>query len=222
MSQISIATIIALIKALAGGGSSITVDDALSDSSENPVQNKVIAKEVSDLKSAISQKQDAPSSTGTAGQVLGLDSNLDPVWVNQSGDGGGTTDYAQLSNKPTINNVELSGNKTLAALGINAGSVGFDETGTYADGSIGAEVSNQKNAIANGIERYTTPTENLWKPLWELGTLNTTDGTPESSTTIIRIADFINVEPDTTYAFYDARDWTKEQYKYALPGTVRS
>ena len=33
-------------------GGSITVDDALSDSSENPVQNKVVAKEVSDLKSA--------------------------------------------------------------------------------------------------------------------------------------------------------------------------
>lgn len=30
----------------------------------------------------------------------------------------GTTDYAQLSNKPKINNVELSGNKTLADLGI--------------------------------------------------------------------------------------------------------
>lgn len=34
-----------------------------------------------------------------------------------------------------------------ALLGINAGSVGFDETGTYADGSIGAVVSNQKNAL---------------------------------------------------------------------------
>lgn len=112
-----------------------------------PADYTELADDVSDLKSAISQKQDAPSSAGTAGQVLGLDSNLDPVWVNQSGDGGGTTDYAQLSNKPTINNVELSGNKTLAELGINAGSVGFDETGTYADGSIGAGVSNQKNAL---------------------------------------------------------------------------
>ncbi|MBQ3928830.1 MAG: hypothetical protein II711_01905 [Clostridia bacterium] len=102
---------------------------------------------INKLGTAINGKQDKPATAGTAGQVLGLDNNLDPVWVNQSGGGGGTTDYAQLSNKPTINNVELSGNKTLAALGINAGSVGFDETGTYADGSIGAVVSNQKNAI---------------------------------------------------------------------------
>lgn len=104
-----------------------------------------VTRQLSDLDD---DKQDAPSTAGTAGQVLALDDNLNPVWANQSGGGGGTTDYAQLSNKPTINNVELSGNKTLAELGINAGSVGFDETGTYADGSIGAEVSAQKNAIS--------------------------------------------------------------------------
>lgn len=34
------------------------------------------------------------------------------------GGGGGSTDYADLTNKPKINNVELSGNKTLDDLGI--------------------------------------------------------------------------------------------------------
>ena len=118
----------------------IPPDDELSITSKKAVQNKVIAER-------LNAKQDKPQTAGTAGQVLALDDNLNPVWANQSGGGGGTTDYAQLSNKPTINNVELSGNKTLAALGINAGSIGFDETGTYADGSIGAGVSNQKNAL---------------------------------------------------------------------------
>ena len=37
-------------------------------------------KLVSDLKNQIQQKQDAPETAGTAGQVLSLDSNLDPVW----------------------------------------------------------------------------------------------------------------------------------------------
>lgn len=32
---------------------------------------------------------------------------------------GGTSDYNQLENKPSINNVELSGNKTTSELGIN-------------------------------------------------------------------------------------------------------
>ena len=67
---------------------------------------------------AVAGKQGAPATTGTAGQVLGLDSNLSPVWVNQSGGGGGTSDYADLTNKPSINNVTLSGNKTGADLGL--------------------------------------------------------------------------------------------------------
>ena len=50
-------------------------------------QDGTVGKELSDQKNAIDQKQDAPSTSGTAGQVLGLDSNLDPVWVNQSGGG---------------------------------------------------------------------------------------------------------------------------------------
>lgn len=37
---------------------------------------------------------------------------------NNSGSGGGTTDYTSLTNKPSINSVTLSGNKTSADLGI--------------------------------------------------------------------------------------------------------
>ena len=40
--------------------------------------------------------------------------------VGGGGGGGGTTDYAALSNKPKINNVELSGNKSLDELNIAA------------------------------------------------------------------------------------------------------
>lgn len=41
-------------------------------------------------------------------------------WVNGAG-GGGTSDYNHLSNKPSINGVTLSGNKTSADLGISGG-----------------------------------------------------------------------------------------------------
>lgn len=37
---------------------------------------------------------------------------------NRNGGGGGTTNYNQLTNKPKINNVELSGNKTSSNLGL--------------------------------------------------------------------------------------------------------
>lgn len=39
----------------------------------------------------------APSSAGTAGQVLGLDSNLNPTWVDQTGGSGGGMNIVNLS-----------------------------------------------------------------------------------------------------------------------------
>ena len=49
-----------------------------------------LSNDVSDLKNAIDDKQDAPAVAGTAGQVLSLDSNLDPVWTDQTG---GASEY---------------------------------------------------------------------------------------------------------------------------------
>ena len=40
--------------------------------------------------------------------------------ISSTASGGGTTDYTNLSNKPQINSVELTGNKSLADLGIQA------------------------------------------------------------------------------------------------------
>jgi len=49
--------------------------------------------------------------------------------IEQGGGGGGTTNYNALSNKPKINNIELSGNKTAAQLGLQ-GELSWDETPT--------------------------------------------------------------------------------------------
>ena len=46
-----------------GGGGSVTVDDELSNSSTNPVQNKVIAEQINSLSSAIEQLNDALTET---------------------------------------------------------------------------------------------------------------------------------------------------------------
>ena len=75
-----------------------------------------------DLTEAISGKQDAPADAGTAGQVLGLDDDLNPVWLDQGGGGGGTTNYNNLTNKPRINGVLLSGDKSSADLGLASAS----------------------------------------------------------------------------------------------------
>ena len=39
---------------------------------------------LTDLNTALASKQTAPSTAGTAGQVLGLDTNLEPVWTTPS------------------------------------------------------------------------------------------------------------------------------------------
>lgn len=73
-----------------GGGGTVTVDDELSDQSTNPVQNKVITEEVTSLKEAIADKQDAPSVAGSSGQAMMLDNSGNPVW--QTPPGGMVTD----------------------------------------------------------------------------------------------------------------------------------
>ena len=62
--------------------------------------------------------------------------------IHSVGGGGtaGTTDYEDLANKPLINGVKLSGNKTTSDLGITAESVGAD-----AVGSASTALSNAKD-----------------------------------------------------------------------------
>lgn len=50
--------------------------------------------------------------------------------LDNGGGGGGTSDYTELANKPSINSVTLTGNKSLADLGIQPADVYFDETAT--------------------------------------------------------------------------------------------
>lgn len=72
-------------------------------------------------------KQNIPIATENTVGVVKVDGTTTTVdkdgtihAVGGGGGGGGTTDYAALSNKPKINNVELSGNKSLDELNIAA------------------------------------------------------------------------------------------------------
>lgn len=48
------------------------------------------------VETALDGKQNAPTAAGTAGQVLGLDNNLQPVWVDQTGGSGDNSNCAPL------------------------------------------------------------------------------------------------------------------------------
>ena len=70
------------------------------------------------LKDALAGKIDDPT-TKSSGQYLKYDGS---GWVAAAapGGGGGTSDYTDLTNKPSINSVTLSGNKTASDLGLIA------------------------------------------------------------------------------------------------------
>lgn len=65
------------------------------------------------------------------------------------GGGGGSSDYADLANKPKINNVELSGNKTLESLGIASS----DDLTSLSDnvGDLSELTTTDKTSIVNAI-----------------------------------------------------------------------
>ena len=67
----------------------------------------------------VSGKLDAPSAAGTLGQVLTSDGEGGQTWEDPTG---GTTDYTDLDNKPTINSVTLEGDLSLSDLSIASAS----------------------------------------------------------------------------------------------------
>ena len=69
----------------------------------DPAIKAYIDAAIASVLAEVNEKQDAPADTGTAGQVLGLDSELDPVWMNQSG-GSGAVDDVQINETSIVDN----------------------------------------------------------------------------------------------------------------------
>lgn len=64
-----------------------------------------------------------PAQDGKIGQVLTLGSDGKNVWSDVQGGSDGSSDYNDLENKPRVNGVELSGNKSLDDLHITANDI---------------------------------------------------------------------------------------------------
>lgn len=86
---------------------------------------------------------------GYEGQVLkkASDEDYDLMWAYEEGGGGGTSDYNQLNNKPSLNDVELRGNKSLHDYGIQP-------EGNYATKDELPDVSNFITNSVNDLINY--------------------------------------------------------------------
>ena len=68
---------------------------------------------------------------------------------NGGGSTGGTTNYLELANKPKINNVELTGNKTLEDLGINISELPIASADTLGGIKIGENLTIDENGVVS-------------------------------------------------------------------------
>ena len=89
------------------------------DGEPTKTQEEALDAAIEALNEAIDATHNIPAG-GTQGKVLAKasDDDYDVTWVSQSGGSGGTSDYTDLTNKPQIEGVTLTGNKTASELGL--------------------------------------------------------------------------------------------------------
>ena len=122
--------------------------------------------------------------------------------------GGGTEDYTALKNKPKINGVELSGNKTSADLGIG------DPTDEQVSNAVNAYLEANPDSITAVQDGSITPnktsflrqyTQNLYNPAENVTGQLSSDGTVDTSNTDFYVTGFI---PATKAVYnYTVRPW---------------
>ena len=149
--------------------------------------------------------QDGYSPTATvtkSGKVATItitDKNGTTTAQISDGEGGGTSDYSDLTNKPQIAGVTLTGNKSLSDLGADPTSIIDDTAG---DGNTNKTWSADKLAAVKSDIQQIESTEhgkNLFNGEWTEGYfINTANGTLAENSAY-KYADYIEVEAEKTY-----------------------
>lgn len=100
-----------------------------------------LATDHGSLLNAINGKQDAPETAGTAGQVLSLDNNLDPVWSTPQS-GGGSVNDVQINGTSIVDqgvaNIPVASSSAFGAVKVYSGDTAY---GIHATGSGVLEVN---------------------------------------------------------------------------------
>ena len=181
---------------------------------------------------------------GTTGQVLKKKSNTDydTEWANESG-GGGTSDYTDLTNKPQINSVTLTGNKSLSELGAASQSDLEDLEGITGDGQLSGFTATDLTGAANELKNTlnSKADQDDLASLNLTGTTNTTGNQIDAGTYFYLNGALVKAKTDiangatftdgTNYEAVTAgglnamssHDWhflTTTSTKYELPNTI--
>ncbi len=143
-------------------GQDIFVPDAQSTEITSSLYEQLV-----DKVDAIAEADPHLPYVNTTGHLMLWDSNLESYEDSGIGAGGGsgdTDDYDDLSNKPQIEGVELSGNKTAEDLGLAKESdipVNTSDLVNDGDGTSAFITSDDISGIENALEQIAENTENI-------------------------------------------------------------
>ena len=127
------------------GGGSVTVDDALSTTSENPVQNKVIT-------SAIRKKADTQTVSALADAVNGLDSDVQDLQTSKADKSYVDTQLDTKASTQTVSDLADDMNDLQTGLAGKVGDVQINGVSIVTDGVAEMPIANENNKF--GIVRY--------------------------------------------------------------------
>ena len=155
----------------------------------------------SDLRAKINSKLDTPDIEGISGQVLMHTGGNKPVWGTVSGGSGGTgtSNYLELENKPSINDVSLVGNITLEELGIKNGKDGKDGVGIE---NIETSISSEDNGLNPIVITLTDGTE------YTVYTKNGSKGSQGTSVKVKSVATSLEDDGNNIVKFTDGSTLT--------------
>lgn len=126
--------------------------DVVAKASKSSVDT--LTASVADINTTIGDKADLVPASDTLVEAINKAYNH-----GGGGGGSGTSDYTELENKPSINDVTLQGNKTLAQLGVASAEALDTKADTTVTDDLDTRVTALENApVVNPIQMETMPT----------------------------------------------------------------
>ena len=165
--------------ATAAAGSAEDAAEALADFQEEKAD---LEESVINVNNALTHKQDSPSTAGTAGQVLALDDNLDPVWTDPS------VDVSELA--PVI---KSSASGEIASFADGADNRVIDSLVVNIEPVQDLHGYDNPWPAGGGKNKFTTIGEEVGKYINGDGNIGSNEGWI--------ISDYIPVTPSTQYTF---------------------
>lgn len=194
---------------IASGANKTTVDSALSSTSTNPVQNKVINSALAG-KASSSHTHPASQVTGlTANRALVSDANGHPAVSSVTNtelgylDGVTSNVQTQLNGKLSTSGTaaaasKLATSRTISLAGNVTGSASFDGT---ANASIAATIANGAVNTARIADKAVTPAKMASDPVYIVSSAGAT--TSISGKTVVKPCILVVVNGDTPQIIYD-------------------